>query len=288
MSYALVKNPMTDCNHRQRYNQLATDTFGLSFENWYASGYFDGSHIPYTLFDGNKAVANISINCMDVVFEGKTKKYLQLGTVMTDKDYRDKGLQKIIFDEILKDFEGKFDALFLFANKTVLDFYPKFGFEKAAEYSFTRTITGNGCPICPLNMQNPEDVALVRKKYSLGNPFSALTVVNGFALEMFYLGGPYADCVYYLPEYDAVVIAEKAGDSLTVLDIFCASDKSMTDIIAALCEKETKVTLGFSPKDMSGWTSELLKDEDTTLFVHKERENIFSGSKLLFPLIAHT
>ena len=87
---------MKDDRTRQGYDRLAEETFGLSFSGWYESGHFDGSHIPYTLFDGDKAVANISVNLMDVCFGGQIKKYIQLGTVMTDPDYRDQGLQKII------------------------------------------------------------------------------------------------------------------------------------------------------------------------------------------------
>ena len=90
MSFTLIKNSISDDKYRDGYYQLAKDTFGLSFKDWYDSGYFDGSHVPYTVFDGDRAVANISVNFMDVVFEGKVKKCVQLGTVMTDKEYRGK------------------------------------------------------------------------------------------------------------------------------------------------------------------------------------------------------
>lgn len=288
MNYTLIKNSIADDRYRQGYYQLAKDTFRLSFENWYNSGHFDGKHIPYTMFDGHKAVANISVNFMDVAFEGQIKKYVQLGTVMTDREYRGKGLQKCIFEEIMKDLQGKADAIFLFANKTVLEFYPKLGFVKDVEYTFGKTINGTQGNLRQLDMANADDVAMVKKYYEKGNPFSAMAVVNGFGLEMFYLGGPYSDCVCYLPEYDAVVVAEKDGDSLTVLDIFCEPEKNMDDVLSAFCNGETKVNLGFTPKSTDGWHVELLNDEDTTLFIHKNGENIFSGRQLLFPLIAHT
>ena len=288
MNYTLIKNSIANDNYRNGYYQLASDTFGLSFEGWYNSGHFDGSHMPYTIFDGDKAVANISINYMDVVFEGKTRKYVQIGTVMTDKTYRGKGLQKYIFNQIMEDINGSFDALFLYANKTVLEFYPKLGFEKSNEYTFSKTVCGKSGNIHQLDMTNPEDVAMVKKYYSLGNPFSAVEVVNGFALEMFYLGGPYRNCVYYLQDADAVVVAEKDEKSITVLDVFCTSDKDMDEILSCFCDGETVINLGFTPKSTDGWNIELLNDEDTTLFVHKDGENIFESRQLLFPLIAHT
>ena len=288
MRYTLVKNSMKDDKHRQAYNRLATDTFRLSFDSWYNSGYFDGSHIPYTLFDGEKAVANISVNVMDVCFNGKQLRYIQLGTVMTDKAYRGQGLQKIIFNRIMEDFKDNFDAMFLFANKTVLEFYPKFGFEKAEEYSFEKTVKGKMGQFEKLNMANADDVRLFRKFYDVGNPFSALTVINGFALEMFYLTGPYSDCVYYLPQYDAVAVAEAGEKNLTLLDVFCTADKNLDDIVSVICDGQTKVSVGFTPLNTIGYEKQLLDDDDTTLFVHKDSENIFASEQLLFPLIAHT
>ena len=288
MNFTLIKNSIAHDKYRDGYYQLAKDTFGLSFKDWYDSGYFDGSHVPYTVFEGDRAVANISVNFMDVVSDGKTRKYVQLGTVMTDKEYRGKGLQKFIFAEIMKDLNGKSDALFLFANKSVLEFYPKFGFVKDVEYSFSKTVIGKGGEIQQLNMDNADDIAMVKKYYSLGNPFSALSVINGFALQMFYLGGPYRENVYYLPRQDAVVICEKEENSITVLDIFCSENKNIDDILCCLCDGETQISLGFAPKDTDSWNIQLLKDEDTTLFVHTGGENIFSGRQLMFPLIAHT
>ena len=288
MTYTLVKNHMNDVQKRHGYNQLATDTYGLSFEKWYNSGHFDGSHVPYTVFDGDKAISNISINFMDVEYEGRLRKYVQIGTVMTDKLYRGQGLQRLIFNQIMADLQGKCDAIFLFANARVLDFYPKFGFEKASEYTFTKTVTGTCGEIHQLDMCDAQTVDMVKKYYMTGNPFSAMKVQNGFALEMFYLSGPYSSCVYYLPQHDAVVVAEKDGDKLTVLDIFCEKGKDLDSILSTFCQGETEVTLGFTPVNKDGWRVTLFDDDDTTLFVHKDGENIFSGKQLLFPLIAHT
>lgn len=286
MSFTLVKNAMKDPDTRQGYNMLAKATFRLDFAPWYNSGYFDGSHIPYTVFDGDKAVANISANVMYVEYDGKIRKYVQLGTVMTDPEYRGKGLQKFIFREIEKDFTDA-DAIILFANRNVLDFYPKLGFEKAVEYIFEKTVTGRGGTVKQLDMAGVADVALFKKYYDMGNPFSALSVTQGFALEMFYLGGPYADCVYYIPSADAVVVAEKDGDRLTVLEILC-KDADMDSVLATLCDGETKVQLGFTPRDTDSWNIQPLCDDDTTLFVYSKGENIFASGRLLFPLIAHT
>ncbi len=286
MNCTLIKNPMDIPATRAEYNRLAEETFGLDFEGWYQSGYFDGSHIPYTLFDGDKAVANISVNLMDVCFGGQIKKYIQLGTVMTKTDYRGQGLQKIIFDEIIKDFEGKYDCMFLFANRKVLDFYPKLGFEKESYYDFTTEISVADCKIRKLDMNNAKDVDLFKKLYLMGNPYSALEVKNGFALEMFYCGGPYADNVFYIPQYNVAVVAEEDGEAIICLDILGEKAADIKEIMSAFGKE--KLVMGFTPAETDGFAVEKNTDDDTTLFILKDSENIFSENQLLFPLISHT
>ena len=286
MNCKLIKNPMKNNATRAAYNALATETFGLSFEDWYQSGHFDGSHIPYTFFDGDVAVANISINMMDVEFSGKVKKYIQLGTVMTRPEWRGKGLQKLIFNEIMADFDGKFDCMFLFANKNVLNFYPKLGFEKAVEYSFEKAITPKPANVKKLDMAKAEDVALFKSYYEKGNSFSAFEVKNGFALEMFYCGGPYSENVFYIDEYNAVVVAETDENTVTCLDIFGGGNYTAEEIMSAFGKE--KLAMGFTPKDSTGFDIQPINDEDTVLFVYSGGENIFSDKKLLFPMISHT
>ncbi|GIO00553.1 hypothetical protein J5TS2_12210 [Brevibacillus halotolerans] len=55
---------------------------------------------------------------------------------MTHPDYRNKGLSGKLMHYIIDKYEKECDFIYLFANETVLDFYPKFGFEKLQESSF--------------------------------------------------------------------------------------------------------------------------------------------------------
>ncbi len=286
MNYTLIKNTMDCPDPRAEYNRLAKETFGLDFEGWYSGGYFDGSHIPYTVFDGDTAVANISVNLMDVQYGGTLKRYIQLGTVMTKTEYRGRGLQKVIFDAVINDFSDKCDAIFLFANKNVTGFYPKLGFEKAVEYTFEKAIVPKETSVYRLDMAKDEDVAFFRKYYDKGNSFSALEVKNGFALEMFYCGGPYADNVFYIQKYDAVIVAESDENSVTCLDILGGENYTIEEIMSAFGKE--RLIMGFTPQDKIGFEIKELDDEDTVLFVHNTGENIFGDNQLLFPLISHT
>ena len=92
---------------RGAYNALTEGTFGFSFEVWYRMGYWGDFHVPYALFDGGRAVANVSVNRMEVLYDGAVRRCFQLGTVMTDPAYRRRGLARRLMEEVLRDCRGE-------------------------------------------------------------------------------------------------------------------------------------------------------------------------------------
>ena len=48
-------------------------------------------------------VANASVNVMDFIWQERTEKYIQIGTVMTDPACRGRGLARRLIEEILSD-----------------------------------------------------------------------------------------------------------------------------------------------------------------------------------------
>lgn len=289
MTYYLSKDVRSNEKRRAAYNALTMKTFGFSFEKWFQEGYWTEAHIPYTLFDGEKAIANVSVNKMKVLWQGEVRNYIQLGTVMTDKEYRRQGLAKKIMEEVLKDWKDKCDGIFLFANKTVLDFYPKFGFEKEEQYQFEMEIEGAFGGAVKLNMDLESDREKLKLYYEKTNPFSKLQVINNYGLLMFYCTSFMKENVYYLPQNDGVVIAEQDGEILNCMDIFCDEEKNLQEILAEMAAVGTRrVKLGFTPKDSTGFEVKQVEDEDTTLFVLKDKENIFKGNELYFPELSHT
>ena len=51
---------------------------------------------------------------------GKKKNYIQIGTVMTDNEYRNKGLSRYLIEKIISEYKEKSDCIYLSANDTVL------------------------------------------------------------------------------------------------------------------------------------------------------------------------
>ena len=95
MEFEIRKNVMLDPVARQTFDALARQVFGLSFEGWYQSGYWTESNLPYTLLSQETALANVSVNRLEVLLDGKRRRYIQLGTVATRPDCRRQGSKSV-------------------------------------------------------------------------------------------------------------------------------------------------------------------------------------------------
>ncbi len=312
MSLKLMKNIMPKDSLRQSFNALVMKTFGFSFEEWYQAGYA-GHYLPYTLFDGERAVANVSVNRMELFFEGKVHHYIQLGTVMTDEAYRRRGLSGMLMKEVIKDWKTQCEGIFLFANQGVLDFYPKFGFLRCAQMQYRIIFNEKSDNRANLQSAEPKQAVSWRKLdiekeqdrkqlehcYVKGNPFSSLQVIQNFNLLMFYGMSLMKDCIYYSREYDAVVIAQQEGEVLQCYEVFCdAGAYGLPELLETISPMGTEsVILNFTPDRLTEsearkravtFESSIVEDEDDALFVLGDKGNIFQSGTLYFPVISHT
>ncbi len=138
-----------------------------------------------------------------------------------------------------------------------------------------------------LDMDSPDDVALLRHYYEKSNPFSPLRVEHNFGLLMFYCSAFMKHFVYYSAKNEAVVIAMQNGPVLICFDLFCdvgracrrwSTNWPMTTF--------TEAILGFTPSEDRLGEYEKIEGEDI-LFVYDQKENLFKDRKLMFPLLAH-
>lgn len=285
MKYELVKQVRDDDILRQSFIDLAVETFDLSFEKWYQAGFWSDDYIPYCLVDGDKVIVNVSVNRMKMVLDGQVKNYLQLGTVMTAKEYRKQGLARYLLENVLNDFAGQNDGIYLFANETVLDFYPKFGFQAAEQYQASLPITPKSGDFRKLDMDQPTDRELVKQMYQLGNPYSKLSFIDNYGLLMFYCDNFMRDCLYYSAKRGVVIVAIQNKNNLECLDIFGQRNTQLPELLNELASgTTTNCHLGFSTPGNQPLD---LFQTDETLFVYDSGENIFGDQKLMFPLLSH-
>lgn len=276
---------------RTAFNSLAVKTFDLSFEAWYQSGYWREKYIPYTLFDGEQAIANVSVNIMDLNILGHQHRTIQIGTVMTDDAYRNQGLSRRLMEQVFEDWKGQCQMIYLFANSTVWGLYPKLGFKSVKEYRYQKIITPiSKANFIKLNMDRLENREKLYDYAKNALPFGKISMRENADLVMFYCISVYQDHVFYLPELDAIAIAVLKGRTLHLLDVFSKKEQNLDEIVYSLNHQTTdSVQLGFAPKDCSSY--EIIpideKENDEMLFVEMDKTALFDENELMFPVLSH-
>lgn len=251
---------------RKSFNGLASEIFGIDFEVWYQNGFWTDKYEPISFIDNNKVVANASVNKIDLVIDGEPKRGLQIGTVMTHPDYRGQGLSRKLMEYILEEYEQDYDLLYLFANKTVLDFYPKFGFRAVDEYQFSVDFRGDG-PISARKLDG-NDLSFIYHFAADRLPVSKVFgTLNTQELLMFYAMYVFTEEFYYLAEEDVIAVCQHESGELHLFDIISKKEFDLVNILQKLANHATKkVVFHFTP-------------ESEGLAIEKE---IFSGSEVLF------
>ena len=286
--YTILKNYRQDKALRDSFNALAEKTFGLNFEGWYKNGFWGDNYNPYSVVIDGEVAANVSLNRTDMLIDGERKCIYQLGTVMTEEKYRNQGMIRAIMEEIEKD-TADADGVYLFANDTVVEFYPKFGFRKGTEYLYNRKIEQTGeCEFENIPMKNHDDWAVLAKAMEETCVHSGCDMVKNPGLIFFYVSQFMQECVYYCKRLDTYVVAEIEDGSLLLHNVFSKQAVALDEVIRAFGGRIKEVTLGFAPADDTGFEKTELHEDDCTFFVKGAVFNDFEEKHLRIPSLSHT
>lgn len=289
--YLYKSNYRDDNSLRKSFNKLANNIFDIDFERWYQEGYWGDGYIPYSLIDDNEVVSNVSASIMEFNFKGKKKLYIQIGTVMTDSRYRNNGLAKYLMERVIEEWKDRCDLIYLFANDSAINFYPKFNFVETYEYQHSRSCfnISNDNNVRKIDMNYKKDKELFKHIIEKTKIFSKFAVLNNKNLIMFYCSSFMKDNIYYIKDYDAIVIAEMSREIIYILEVFGTKEIDLESIINKIVTKNTKrVVLGFTPLSTILYDEKILKEEDTTLFIMKGKENPLKLYNMMFPVLSHT
>ncbi|WP_042477620.1 GNAT family N-acetyltransferase [Bacillus ndiopicus] len=290
--YELVSDYRNNESLRESFNELAIKTFELDFRPWYERGYWNEQYVPYSYVDKGKVIANASINKMSVLIDGTAYSAIQIGTVMTDEGYRNQGLSRKLMQHIMKEYEDRCDFMFLFANETVLDFYPKFGFTRLHESEFSMDLekssiqVNKGAKIKQLTVK--KDIALLEsfaeKRYINSN---VLDTKNNASLLMFYFTIPFKEVIFYVEDLETIVLMEEEEDTLHIFDIIALNALNIEAIMASVVKETTKkVVFYFTPScTIDGMNATISPNDDDALFVLSK--NPLLKGNFMFPLTSH-
>lgn len=257
---------------RKSFNELATNNLGLRFEELYDYGYWNHRYIPYSYVDGDKVVANVSVNLMNLIINGEHKKAIQLGTVTTHPDYRRRGLATNLINRIIAEYENDYDFIYAYANETVFDFYSKFGFEQVAENQFFMDYSPYNLKksgVRKLDGSNKADLDFIynyaRQRIPVSNKIGTIKSEH---LLMFYCIYVFNNDLYYIEDEDAIVIYKTEGETLNIFDVVSKKEVNMERILSKIAHIYTnKIIFYFTPQYSNLKLKKEIYTGDDILFV---------------------
>lgn len=251
---------------------LANLIFGINLNKW------DNRYIPFSYMDGEAVAANVSINLLDLIIRGERRSALQIGTVMTHPDYRKRGLSARLMNRVLDEYGDKCDYIYLFANRNVLDFYPRFGFEPVEEHQFTLDYSagpkkGNG--IRKLDMNNSEHVRFLAHFTSERIPVSRrFGTDRAHGILMFYCRNVFTNDIYYLEQEDVTAIFQRKEGRIDLYDLIGRREINLEAILAQISDEDTQeIVFHYTPDDQGMGITSRLFTGDEVLFVKANGNN---------------
>ena len=288
----LISDYMLNDSYRHMLNALTQKVFGFDFENWVTGGYFEGDYIPYSFVDGDSIVSNVSANRMKFIQNGTIRNYIQIGTVMTDPDYRGQGLAAKLMNHVIDEYEHDCDGIYLFGNLSALDLYRKLDFSIGNQY---RYFVKDG--FCHLEegkatfkpIKDMDDG--IKRKYleyvRNSESCSSFEQINKYGLQMFYTSG--LDDVYYCDDFGCFAVIEQ-GEIIVLKSILSREKVSISDVLSRIESVNRKCLLGFTPldEDKDICVPELYDGgEDYRFFFRGKALESIERDKLYFPDLSH-
>lgn len=286
--YQLIHNYRHNNILRASFNELAKETFGLDFEDWYQNGFWGDNYNPYSIVADNQVIANVSVNRTDMLLDGSVKRFLQLGTVMTKEGFRGKGFIREIMAKIEEDYFGKHDGVYLFANDSVLSFYPKFGFRESGEYQYAKQVSYPGKnQLENIRMSHPDEWKRLLNAMDANVFHGKFDMRCNHGLIMFYVTKFMQESVFYHRESDTYVIADLEDGILFLHNIFSGTITDLETVLMLFGESIRQVILGFTPVNPHGFEAAPLREEDCTFFIKGEALSIIENDKMRIPSLSH-
>ena len=238
-----------DKDYQTKLNKLLNPIF-LDFQFWYDLNLWDNYYESYSIIKNDEIISNICVFKAKINFKGKVFDTLSVGAVATKEGHRSKGYSRILMEHIIEKYP--YTPMYLSANDTVLDFYPKFGFKRVYEKLPVLDIKiNNQTEPKKLDYDNPKVWKYIMNRSNLSKQLDCLNTapINLFHIHLGYL----KDCIYELPEINTLIVAEKNGSTLKLIGVFSEKQVSLEKMKKHLPFNEIeRVEFGFIPDSLCG------------------------------------
>lgn len=274
--------------YRKSLAELAKAEFSIDLETWYQNGFWQGDYIPYSIVEDDKVISNVSVNVCNFKCRQKIRHLAQLGTIVTHPDHRNKGFASELMNKVISECEGSYEGIYLYCEENNVGFYEKFGFRRTYEYQCRKKVDITNLPTVERKHINSKEnmsrmVDIIQRRAQYGER----TMVGNTGLFMFYLAGPFADCIYYVPSAEAYAVASVEGETLTLYAIFANERISLGDIITSFGSGIKNVVMGFAPENNTGFELKKIEDDETILMTRGAFFENATNERFMFPEISH-
>jgi predicted N-acetyltransferase YhbS len=291
MALQVIRIAANDTDWHSRFFSFVGQVFtGLDFRLWAERGGWDSRYEVFAMVERGRILATVGRSRMDFVIDDMDVPGFQLGAVATHVERRHEGLSRRLIECVLDERDDADRPIILFANDTVLDFYPRFGFKRMRQKRFITTIALD--PAGPrarlFAIENQSDrlrlAHLCARAEAPGRAFSAR---NYYSILLWHLTYRTIQA-FWLDDVGGFVVTEASGGRLVVHD--CIADRQF-DLLAALphliTEPVPEVEFGFDP---TGWLPKrevaISDDDEALLFIRGDA--ISPADPFRFPNLAQT
>ena len=292
MQHNVIQNYRDDEKYRNQLFDLIDVVFpGFDFRKWYNLGYWPDEYVPFSIELDGKIVSNVSITKMKVYVNGKAINAIQFGTVATHPDYRKRNLSRYLMEYVINKYENDTDLMFLFANDSVTEFYPKFGFERKHEsvFKLTNEIPEPVFNSRKLNIDDFKDRELIVKTLAERCAITKLFGAEDYSsITMWHLLNLYPENMYYLDEEEVIIIAYENENELHIHDIISNDIVDINSVLPKVINnKELKaIYYYFSPDELNYPYNSTFITDDSPFFTRGKF--LPEGTKFKFPSTAQT
>ena len=270
--YKLIANYRDDETLRNEFHHFISRVFpSISFQEWESNGFWINKYIPFSICKSGKIISNVSASLMDILINSEKIKAIQLGAVGTLPEYRNQGLSCELMNYIISKYKNGIDLFFLFANETVLDFYPKFGFRYVQEYIFIKEteIPEQNNSSGKINIKNVKDYILLQELLKIRQPLTKILGAENYDfITMWHILNLYPNNLYYIEEEDVIIIKQEKNDTLHILDVIYHAPFDLESVIPKIVGSDTikSIKFYFSP-DQLHYRYDKFEKLDTGLFI---------------------
>jgi len=207
-------NNQNNPDYENLFDDLIREVFGFSFDTWLERKLWDERYESYSIIKDGIMLANLCVFKAEMIVQEQRFQAIQLGAVCTRKSEHGNGLSRMLMEHVLAIYTDT--PAFLFANDSVIDFYPRFGFRQ--EQTFKPVISTE---IDNYNKPMHLGVDDLILKDTLANRVGHSVVfdcLNTESIQMFHLLNAHED-IYFLPESEVIVVAYRTDTHLFIVDV---------------------------------------------------------------------